>query len=254
MVLRQITRLSICCLAVYQDANAWSSNHASKANAKLSGKSSTDDGTHSMVTINNQELTRRGALIFGALITTGMVVTTSTQPVFAYTPDPDKLRESLYLMSRVQEATVLQERFVTKGTMQEDLKNKMKLTLFLVEKNYRLLDQINYASSFVDPKDELVAASEAGYEAVDALQGAIDYVKNDLGVGPLSDSQKTFLTSSLKLCRENLFIFLKYMPQDKLEGARKRVEEENVLNREEFDGDADAGVYNPIVLPWKLKK
>lgn len=26
---------------------------------------------------------------------------------------------------------------------------------------------------------------------------------------------------------------------------------ENVLNRDEFDGDADAGVYNPVVLPWK---
>jgi hypothetical protein len=26
---------------------------------------------------------------------------------------------------------------------------------------------------------------------------------------------------------------------------------ENVLNRDEFDGDADAGVFNPVVLPWK---
>ena len=26
---------------------------------------------------------------------------------------------------------------------------------------------------------------------------------------------------------------------------------ENVLNRDEFDGDADAGVYNPVMLPWK---
>ena len=26
---------------------------------------------------------------------------------------------------------------------------------------------------------------------------------------------------------------------------------ENVANREEFDGDDDAGVYNPVVLPWK---
>lgn len=171
----------------------------------------------------------------------------------AYTPDADKLRESLYLISRVQEATVQQERFVNKATLQQDLKAKMKLTLKLVEKNYRLLDQINYASSFCQPKDDLVLASEAGYEAVDALQGAIDFVRNDLGDGPLSESQRKFLTDSLQACRENLFVFLKYMPQDKLEAARKRVEEENVLNREEFDGDADAGVYNPVVLPWKTK-
>lgn len=184
------------------------------------------------------------------------MVTTSvlpilTAPASAYTPDSDKLRESLYMISRVQEATFQQERFVTKATRQEDLKAKMKLTLKLVDKNYRLLDQINYASGFVSPKDELVTASEAGYEAVDALQGAIDFVRDDLGEGPLSETQRSFLIASMQSCRENLFVFLKYMPQDKLIGAQKRVEEENVLNREEFDGDANAGVYNPVVLPWK---
>lgn len=179
------------------------------------------------------------------------VIVFSTLPAQAYTPDSDKLRESLYLISRVQEATVQQERFVSKASQQEDLKAKMKLTLRLVEKNYRLLDQINYASTFVSPQSDLVVASEAGYEAVDALQGAIDFVRNDLGSGPLSDSQKNFLMTSMQSCRENIFVFLKYMPQDKLQAARKRVEEENILNREEFDGDADAGVYNPVILPWK---
>ena len=32
----------------------------------------------------------------------------------AYTPDPDPLQESLYFISRVQEATVQQERFIRK--------------------------------------------------------------------------------------------------------------------------------------------
>jgi len=196
--------------------------------------------------------------------TSSLMTTTSTtlvvgltmmnpSPSRAYTPDSDKLRESLYLISRVQEATVQQERFVMRATLQQDLKAKLKLTLRLVEKNYRLLDQINYASGFVNPKYELVTASEAGYEAVDALQGAIDFVRDDgiWGEGPLTDGQRKFLIGSMSSCRENLFIFLKYMPEDKLLGARKRVEEENVLNREEFDGDADAGVYNPVILPWK---
>lgn len=130
----------------------------------------------------------------------------------------------------------------------------MKLTLKLVEKNYRLLDQINYCSAYVEPTDSLVEASEAGYEAVDALQGSIDFVRNDLDNGPLTDAQRTFLITSMQSCRENLFVFLKYMPQEKLEAARFRVEDENVKNRDEFDGDADAGVYNPVVLPWKEKK
>jgi hypothetical protein len=176
------------------------------------------------------------------------------QPAYAYTPDTDPLRESLYFISRVQEATVQQERFVARSNDQQELRNRMKLTLLLVEKNYKLLDQINYASAFVEPKEALVEASEAGYEAVDALNGAIDFVKNDLKTGPLTQEQRDFLITSMLSCRENLFVFVKHMPKDKLEFARKRVEEENVKNRDEFDAKnlgSDAGVYNPVVLPWK---
>lgn len=97
----------------------------------------------------------------------------------------------------------------------------------------------------------MVESTAAGFEAADALQNAIDYVNEGLKQGPFEKGQKEFLTSNLSECRERLFEFLAYMPKDKLEGARKRVEEENVLNRDEFDGEADAGVYNPVVLPWK---
>lgn len=189
-------------------------------------------------------------IILAAPVTT--VLTQAAQPVLAYTPDSDPLRESLYLMSRVQEATVQQERFVNKATEQEALKNKMKLTLRLVEKNYRLLDQITFAAEYVTPSSGLVDATTAGFESAEALQNAIDYVKSsDLKAGPFEKEQKEYLTSNLTECRERLFDFLSYMPQDKLQAARKRVEEENVANRDEFDGDSDAGVYNPVVLPWK---
>ncbi|KAL7450401.1 hypothetical protein ACHAWC_002319 [Mediolabrus comicus] len=178
---------------------------------------------------------------------------TQAQPAVAYTPDSDPLRESLYLMSRVQEATVQQERFVNKATDQNLLKSKMKLTLRLVEKNYRLLDQITFASEYVTPASAVVDATTAGYESAEALQNAIDYVKSDLKSGPFEKGQKEYLISNLQECRERLFDFMDYMPQEKLQEARKRVEKENVDNREEFDDeiDANAGVYNPVVLPWK---
>jgi len=170
----------------------------------------------------------------------------------AYTPDSDKLRESLYLISRVQEATVQQERFVNRSTMQEELKGKMKLTLRLVEKNYLLLDQINYCSNFVEPREEVIAAVEAGNIAVEALQAAIDYVNKDLKTGPLGKEQVEYLVSNLTECREQLFVFLKYMPQDKLQQARDRVEDENVKNREEYAGEQTDGLFNPVKLPWKV--
>jgi len=173
--------------------------------------------------------------------------------VLAYTPDSDPARESLYFISRVQEATVQQERFVRRATDQQALKNKMKLTLLLVEKNYRLLDQITYCSRLV-PADHLVEATEAGNIAAEELQGAIDYVRSELKNGPMTEAQKDYITEALSTTREQLFIFLDFMPQDKLEAARARIEDENKMNVEEFDGDEDAGVYNMPALPWKNRQ
>jgi hypothetical protein len=169
----------------------------------------------------------------------------------AYDADPDKLRESLYLMSRVQEATVQQERLVNRNLKQEELKPKMKLSLRLVDRSYKLIDQINYTSQFVSPQSDIVVATEAGLGAVEALQSAIDYVNTDLKVGELSAEQKEYLIDALQTTRNELFTYVNYMPQDKLAQARLRIERENVDNRDEFDGPSDAGLYNPVKLPWK---
>jgi hypothetical protein len=194
-------------------------------------------------------------LQFGGSTAAGLLLLgSSSPPAFAYTPDSDRLRESLYLMSRVQEATVQQERFVGTSTLQSELQKKMKLTLRLVEKNYLLLDQINFSSQYVQPADGIIVAVEAGNEAVESLQAAIDYVNAELssiGQQPLTDEQRSYLTSNLSNCREQLFTFLKYMPEDKLQQARDRVEDENVKNREEYAGSDNDGLFNPVKLPWK---
>lgn len=203
---------------------------------------------HQEAEVSSMHHPSRRHVVIQLVATPGLLLV--TQPTLAYTPDSDKLRESLYLISRVQEATVLQERFVGKATVQEELKQKMKLTLRLVEKNYLLLDQINYASNFVQD-DNIVVAVAAGNEAVEALQSAIDYVNEDLKTGSFRDDQREYLTSNLALCREKLFEFVKYMPQDKLHQAQERVEDENVKNREEYAGSSDDGVFNPVKLPWK---
>ena len=151
----------------------------------------------------------------------------------AYEPDSDPVRESLYFVCRVQEATVQQERFVSRATDRASLRSKMMLTLRLVEKNYLLLDQIAFLSKFVDPPEAIVDASEAGLGAAGLLQSAIDYVKQDLGTGPMGDEQRLYLTENLTACREGLFEFVRYMPQQKLRKARERAEVENVQNKEE---------------------
>ena len=107
------------------------------------------------------------------------------------------------------------------------------LTLQLVEKNYLLLDQIAFLSKFVDPPEAIVDASEAGLGAAGLLQSAIDYVKQELGTGPMGYEQRSYLTENLTACREGLFEFVRYMPQQKLRKARERAEVENVQNKEE---------------------
>ncbi|KAL7562882.1 hypothetical protein ACA910_000258 [Epithemia clementina (nom. ined.)] len=184
-----------------------------------------------------------------ATVTTSMVV--PLQPAHAYEPDPDPIQESLYLLCRVQEATLLQERYINK---QRPPIQKMKLTLRLVERSYRIMDQINFLSKVI-PDEDLVVAVQAGNEAAESLQDAIDFVKayDAKDASSMTNEQRDFLIEALTTTRERLFGFVSYLPDaSKLEAARKRVEEENRLNREEFDPDLanDAGVYNPIVLPW----
>lgn len=176
-------------------------------------------------------------------------------PSRAYAPDPDPLKESLYLICRVQEATCLQERYISKTLPPIQ---KMKLTLRLVDRSYRLLDQINYISKFVDP-NHVVEAVQAGDQAADSLKEAIDFVYGykDDDAAAMTLDQKDFLIATLTSAREKLFDFVDYLPdQSKLQEARKRVEDENKLNADEYDPDLanDAGIYNPIELPWKNRK
>jgi len=170
----------------------------------------------------------------------------------AYTPDPDPLQEALYLISRVQEATVLQERYMNRKSPPLQ---KMKLTLRLVDRSYKLLDQVTLVTQYISNTDDLVAATQVGNEAADRLQEAIDFVYGfEQDAAAITPAQRAFVTATLRDTRELLFDFCAYVPDPiKLQDARRRVEEENKLNVDEFDPDLanDAGIFDPIVLPWK---
>ena len=110
----------------------------------ISAWSTTSNNEKNTAHINNRREYMKQILTIPT--STILLINNNIQPAIAYTPDTNPLRESLYYISRVQEATVQQERFITKATKQDVLKNKMKLTLRLVEKNYKLLDQITYCA------------------------------------------------------------------------------------------------------------
>jgi hypothetical protein len=133
--MRILKALLYCCMSV--QVTGWTGTSPGKSSTIEANKASPlPQGT---VEVKTSGVSRRDAL-FSVAATTLIANSATPKTAAAYTPDPDKLQESLYFISRVQEATVLQERFVSRAKMQEDLQKKMKLTLKLVEKNYRLLD------------------------------------------------------------------------------------------------------------------
>jgi len=164
--------------------------------------------------------------------------------------DPRELKESLYYISRVQEATVQQERLVSTGKFKDMQRNSIRMALNMMLDNYKLNDNIIVASGYANPVANVMKASTAGNEAVETLQTAQDYFAKDLKVAGLSDDQRKFVLTAMQATRNKLDGFLSYMPSDVVQAARKQVEDENDLNMKEFAGDVGT-VMNPVKLPWK---
>ncbi|CAJ1373357.1 unnamed protein product [Effrenium voratum] len=120
----------------------------------------------------------------------------------------DELENALYLISRVQEASVQQERLVTTGKFKDVQRNSITMALNMMLDNYRLGDQIVTASGYVEPKERVVQASQVGQEAVDVLETAKEYFGTPLKVSGLSDDQRKFIIQAMQACREKLDRFL----------------------------------------------
>lgn len=165
--------------------------------------------------------------------------------------DPRKLQESLYWISRVQEATAQEERLVSTGKFKDMQRNNIKMALNMMLENYRLADNIVVASGYVTPQDSVIRASQAGGEAVEVLQTAQEYFAKELKVTGLTEEQRKFIVDAMKATRAKLDGFLNYMPAEAVQAARKQVEDENALNIKEYVGESSGGIINPIVLPWK---
>jgi len=163
----------------------------------------------------------------------------------------DKLKENLYYISRVQEATVQEERLVSTGKFKDVQRNSIRMALSMMLENYKLSDNIVAAAAYATPQANVLKASQSGTEAVEALQTAQEYFAKDLKVSGLTDEQRQFILTAMKATRSKLDGFLTYMPADVLSAARKQVEDENAQNLKEYVGEASGGIINPVTLPWK---
>ncbi|CAK0860450.1 unnamed protein product [Prorocentrum cordatum] len=163
----------------------------------------------------------------------------------------DKLLESAYLISRVQEATVQQERLVTTGKFKDTQRNNIKMAIKMMLDNYKLEDCIVVASATL-PADRSFQASQVGKEAVESLETAKEYFSAPLKVSGITEEQRQFIKDAMLATRTQLDKFLKYLPEDVVLQARRQVEEENEANMKEFASETgETAVLNPVQLPWK---
>jgi hypothetical protein len=162
----------------------------------------------------------------------------------------DELQQALYLISRVQEATVQQERLVTTGKFKDMQRNSIKMALNMMLDNYKLGDQIVVASAYAGT-DKALSASQAGNEAIDVLETAKEYFSKELKVSGLTDVQRTFIVDAMSTTRNKLDSFLTYMPEDTVAAARKQVEDENDANMREYKSPDGTTIMNPVKLPWQ---
>lgn len=163
----------------------------------------------------------------------------------------DELQQALYLISRVQEATVQQERLVETGKFKDMQRNSIKMALNMMLDNYKLGDQIVVASAYVGA-DKALTASQAGNEAIEVLETAKEYFSKELKVSGLTDQQRTFIVDAMSTTRAKLDGFVKFFPEDVLAAARKQVEDENEANMREYKSpDGSSAIMNPVKLPWQ---
>lgn len=162
----------------------------------------------------------------------------------------NELTDAIVLISRVQEATVQEERLVTTGKFKDVQRNDIKRALNMMIKNYGLADQVVKASAYVEQPNKMMEATTVGNEAVDALETCRDYFNTNLKVDVIGPQQRDFVVKAMGVTRTKLDGFLRYLPQDQVDAARRQVEEENAMNMKEFQGE-DGSILNPVAVPWK---
>jgi hypothetical protein len=160
-------------------------------------------------------------------------------PTIASAANAPSLNSCLYTIARVREATVLESRLVTTGKFQDVQRANVKLAIQFLLDNYRLYDTIVAASAYLEDPAKRNSASLTGQTAVQDLQTIMEYYDAstvaNLKVNSMSDERERIVLQGLGSARNNLDLFVSYFPKDQVDIVRRQVQEENDLNRQEWD-------------------
>jgi len=147
------------------------------------------------------------------------------------------LRDCLYNVLRVREASEQETRLISTGKFKDSARQNVKLAVKFMINNYSLSDSIIAGSSYLKGNDR-VDASGVGQSAVQSLLTIVEYFDassvENIKVDSLEGKEKIVL-EGLKSVRRDLDEFTNFFPKDDVDAVKARILTENELNFREFD-------------------
>jgi hypothetical protein len=192
----------------------------------------------------------RSTFLVGCAAITTTTAGVAAPPAWASQRPP--LDELLYRIVRAREATQQETRLITTGKFKDVQRANVKLAVKFIVENYRLNDAFVAASTYLDgDTNKRLEAGQVGQKAVQNLYTILEYFDSadvqNIKVGESSMAGKEDLVlRGLKATRKSMDEFLAYFPKSTVDGIYQKVEEENALNKREFDPSLGTIINPPL--------
>jgi len=154
------------------------------------------------------------------------------------------LRPDLVEILRVKESCGQETRLINTGKYRDLQRLSVKRAIGMMIDNSDLQSRFVSASSYAE-LSELQTAVEYGNTAVESLVQILEYFPDKLTANNLSPEQKTFVLAALSSASKNIDSFLTLMPATEVIAAAKQIEEENALNKKEYEEFVKEEYANP---------
>jgi len=163
--------------------------------------------------------------------------------------DNDPLKDNLYFIIRVKEATLQESRLISGGRYKDVQRANVKLAIRFMINNYQLSDRIIASSNFISDFGKRQRATETGMSVVENLTTIMEYFDaggvENLKVGASGmGGKEPLVKKGLESAGKKIDDFLTYFPESEVSAVKEFIAEENALNEKEFDTKLGA-IINP---------
>jgi len=146
------------------------------------------------------------------------------------------LNEQIVGILRVKESCGQETRLISTGKYKELQRLNIKRAIRMMVDNSSLQDRMVTATAFISMDDQTKANNYAR-SAIEGLVQILEYFPQDLTVNQMSSEQNAFVLKALASTSNSIDGFLTLLPQEAVAKAVAQIEEENLLNLQEYPKD-----------------